>query len=175
MRAFNQLAGQAPIGAEGVSLLPFLNGERVPALPDARGSIQGLTLTNMTRANLCRAAMEGTTFGLRYGLDLLRRNGVQSHTIRLVGGGSKSPLWRQMVADIMDTPVVCTEQSEAAALGAAIQAAWCVAGGEQTLAELCQRCVRLAPATQTSPDVRNVAAYEQAYNRYQQQVAALTE
>ena len=173
--AFNQLAGQAPIGAEGVSLLPFLNGERVPALPDARGSIQGLTLTNMTRANLCRAAMEGTTFGLRYGLDLLRHNGLQSHTIRLAGGGSKSPLWRQMVADIMDTPVVCTEQSEAAALGAAIQAAWCVAGGKQTLAELCQRCVRLAPATQTSPDANHVAAYEQAYNRYRQQVAALTE
>ena len=173
LESFNQLASQAPIGAEGVSLLPFLNGERVPPLPAATGSFQGLTLGNLTQANLCRATLEGTTFGLRYGLDLLRRNGLQSHTIRLVGGGSKSPLWRQMVADIMDTPVICAEQSEAAALGAAIQAAWCVSG--QPLAELSQRCVRLDPSSETRPDANNVTAYEAAYHRYRQQVAALTE
>ena len=172
---FNTLAGQVPIGAEGVSMLPFLNGERVPALPDATGSFHGLTLTTMTAANLCRAALEGTTYGLRYGLDLLRANGVQSQTIRLVGGGSKSPLWRQLVADIMNTPVICTEQSEAAALGAAIQAAWCVSAGQQTLADICQRCVRLDPTSASQPIAENVHAYEQLYLRYRQQVAALSE
>ena len=120
---FNTLVAQAPIGADGISMLPFLNGERVPALPHATGSLSGLTMTNLTRANLCRAVVEGTTFGLRYGLDLLRHNGLQSRSIRLIGGGSKSPVWRQIVADIMNTPVVCTRHSEAAALGAAIQAA----------------------------------------------------
>lgn len=175
VEAFNTLASQAPIGADGVSMLPFLNGERVPALPHATGSVQGLTLTNMTQANLCRAAIEGTTFGLRYGLDLLRRNGLQSQAIRLVGGGSKSALWRQMVADIMNTPVVCTEQSEAAALGAAIQAAWCVSAGAETLEDLCQRCVRLESNSQTDPDPTHVLAYEQAYQRYREQVSALTE
>jgi xylulokinase len=175
VEAFNTLASQAPIGADGVSMLPFLNGERVPALPHATGSVQGLTLTNMTQANLCRAAIEGTTFGLRYGLDLLRRNGLQSQAIRLVGGGSKSALWRQMVADIMNTPVVCTEQSEAAALGAAIQAAWCVSAGTETLEDLCQRCVRLESNSQTDPDPTHVLAYEQAYQRYREQVSALTE
>lgn len=175
VEAFNTLASQAPIGADGVSMLPFLNGERVPALPHATGSVQGLTLTNMTQANLCRAAIEGTTFGLRYGLDLLRRNGLQSQAIRLVGGGSKSALWRQMVADIMNTPVVCTEQSEAAALGAAIQAAWCVSAGAETLEDLCQRCVRLESNSQTHPDPTHVLAYEQAYQRYREQVSALTE
>ena len=175
VEAFNTLASQAPIGADGVSMLPFLNGERVPALPYATGSVQGLTLTNMTQANLCRAAIEGTTFGLRYGLDLLRRNGQQSQAIRLVGGGSKSALWRQMVADIMNTPVVCTEQSEAAALGAAIQAAWCVSAGAETLEDLCQRCVRLESNSQTHPAPTHVLAYEQAYQRYREQVSALTE
>ncbi len=170
---FNQLARQAPIGAEGISMLPFLNGERVPALPGATGSIQGLTLTNFNQANLCRAAIEGTTFGLRFGLDLLRRDGLQSHTILLVGGGSKSSLWRQIVADIMDTRVICAEQSEAAALGAAIQAAWCTGAG--TLEQLCQRCVRLDHASETRPDANNVAAYEQSYVRYRLQVAALSE
>lgn len=175
LEAFNQRASEAPIGADGVSLLPFLNGERVPALPDATGSLLGLTQTNLTQANLCRAALEGTTFGLRYGLDLLRENGLRTHSIRLVGGGSKSPLWRQMVADIMNTPVICPEHSEAAALGAAIQAAWCVSAGQQTLAHLCQRCVRLDPSSETHPLATNVLAYEQAYLRYRQQVAALSE
>ena len=114
--------------------------------PDT-GSLQGLTMTNLTRANLCRAVVEGTTFGLRYGLDLLRQTGLQSQSIRLIGGGSKSPLWRQMVADIMHTEVVCTEQSEAAALGAAIQAAWCQSG--ESLASLCDKCVSIDPASRS--------------------------
>ncbi len=107
---FNELVAQSPIGAEGVSMLPLLNGERVPALPHATGSLHGLTMDNLTQANLCRAAVEGTTFGLRYGLDLLRQNGLQSLRICLIGGGSKSAVWRQIVADIMNAPVICTEQ-----------------------------------------------------------------
>ncbi|MBA4288443.1 MAG: xylulokinase [Pseudomonas sp.] len=173
---FNTLVAQAPIGAEGVCMLPFLNGERVPALPHATGSVHGLTLDNLTQANLCRAAIEGTTFGLRYGLDLLRHNGLQSRSICLIGGGSKSAVWRQIVADIMDTPVICTEQSEAAALGAAIQAAWCKSwsnGHEDTLADLCQRCVKLDLSSETLPNAANVAAFQRAYERYQQHVATL--
>lgn len=173
---FNTLVAQAPIGAGGVCMLPFLNGERVPALPHATGSLHGLTLDNLTQANLCRAAIEGTTFGLRYGLDLLRHNGLQSRSICLIGGGSKSAVWRQIVADIMDTPVICTEQSEAAALGAAIQAAWCKSwsnGHEDTLADLCQRCVKLDLSSETLPNAANVAAFQRAYERYQQHVATL--
>jgi xylulokinase len=176
LQQFNDLVAEAPIGADGVSMLPFLNGERVPALPHATGSLHGLTLDNLTQANLCRAAVEGTTFGLRYGLDLLRQNGLQSRSICLIGGGSKSAVWRQIVADIMNTPVICTEQSEAAALGAAIQAAWCKSwsnGHEDTLADLCQRCVKLDSSSETLPIAANVAAFQQAYERYQQHVATL--
>ena len=176
IEGFNQRVQQAPIGAEGVCMLPFLNGERVPALPHASGSLLGLTMSNLTQANLCRAVVEGTTFGLRYGLDLLRSNGLQSRSIRLIGGGSKSPVWRQMVADVMQTPVICTEQSEAAALGAAIQAAWCEArqsGANTSLSQLCERCVVLDPASETLPIAANVAAYEQSYKRYQEYVSSL--
>ncbi|MCG6576082.1 xylulokinase [Pseudomonas sp. AF32] len=171
--AFNTLVTQAPIGADGVCMLPFLNGERVPALPHATASLLGLTTTNLNRANLCRAVVEGTTFGLRYGLDLLRANGLEARSIRLIGGGSKSPVWRQIVADIMDTTVICTEQSEAAALGAAIQAAWCHSGSQQSLSELCQRCVKLDPTSETRPVAEHVAASQQAYERYRQHVATL--
>ncbi len=168
LAAFNSAVQSAPIGAEGVCMLPFLSGERVPALPLASGSLHGLTASNMSAANLCRAVMEGTTFGLRYGLDLLRASGVRSDSIRLVGGGANSPVWRQMVADIMNTPVTCPEQAEAAALGAAIQAAWC--NGVGTLAQLCERCVRLDESRLQRPDAERAAAYEQAYQGYRRWV-----
>ncbi|WP_349970800.1 xylulokinase [Pseudomonas caspiana] len=174
--AFNQAVSQAPIGAEGVSMLPFLNGERVPALPHATGSILGLDATNLTQANLCRAVVEGTTFGLRYGLDLLRASGIKSANIRLIGGGAKSAVWRQIVADIMDTPVICTEQAEAAALGAAIQATWCCANLQEageTLDILCARCVSLDNSSETRPVPQNVASYQQIYERYRNQLQAL--
>ncbi|RRV05424.1 xylulokinase [Pseudomonas sp. v388] len=173
---FNRALSGAPIGAEGVLMLPFLNGERVPALPHATGSILGLDSSNLTGANLCRAAVEGTTFGLRYGLDLLRASGIESQSIRLIGGGSKSAIWRQIVADIMDTPVVCPRYAEAAALGAAIQAAWCWSGGHGgrlDLQALCERCVRLEPDSETRPIAENVAAYRDVYQRYREQVQAL--
>ena len=174
--AFNQAVSQAPIGAEGVSMLPFLNGERVPALPHATGSILGLDATNLTQPNLCRAVVEGTTFGLRYGMDLLRASGIKSANIRLIGGGAKSAVWRQIVADIMDTPVICTEQAEAAALGAAIQAAWCHAtldSAGETLDSLCARCVSLDNSSETRPVPQNVASYQQVYERYRNQLQAL--
>ncbi|MGE6661430.1 xylulokinase [Pseudomonas sp. NPDC077408] len=172
---FNVLVAQAPIGAEGVTLLPFLNGERVPALPQATASLHGLTAENLTRANLCRAVVEGVTFGLRYGLDLLRESGIRSERIQLIGGGAKSPQWRQMVADMMATPVVCTTHSEAAALGGAIQAAWCHArqsDSHASLAALCERCVSIDEATAVEPEADAVQAYEQAYRRYRELVFA---
>ena len=76
----------------------------------------------------------------------------------------------------MDTPVICTHQSEAAALGAAIQAAWCVSladGAAVSLKVLCERCVQLDPSSETLPVAANVAAYEPLYKRYRQHVATL--
>ena len=175
LELFNALVAQAPIGCDGITLLPFLNGERVPALPQASASLHGLTTENLTRANLCRAVVEGVTFGLRYGLDLLRESGIRSERIQLIGGGAKNPLWRQIVADVMETPVVCTTHSEAAALGGAIQAAWCHARQSNPIASLealCSRCVRVDEATAVIPQAESVRAYEQAYRRYRELVIA---
>jgi xylulokinase len=171
LAGFNQQVASAAIGAGGVHMLPFLNGERVPALPHASGSLAGLTTSNLTAANLCRAAVEGTTYGLRYGLDLLREAGLQSRSIRLTGGGAKSPVWRQIVADIMNTPLACTLEPEAAALGAAIQAAWCV--GTASLAQLCEHCVQLDSASHTEPLLGQSQQYEQHYRHYRAEVDRL--
>lgn len=169
---FEDQAQNAGIGAGGVTMLPFLNGERVPDLPDASGSFLGLNMHNLNPANLCRAVLEGTTFGLRYGLDLLRDSGVDCREIRLIGGGSKSPFWRQMVADIMGAPVVCPVAGEAAALGGAIQAAWCDDAGS-SLEDLCQRYVHLDKTLNASPQRESVQAYADAYANYRRLVVQL--
>lgn len=166
---FAELAAQAPIGAEGLLLLPFFDGERVPALPDASASLLGMTSANLTRANLCRAVLEGTCFSLRHGLDLLRDVGLISQEIRLVGGAAKSPLWRQTLADLLGVPLVCPHHTEAAALGAALQAAWSLGrerGEGDTLQALCARCVTLDESTRTLPRPAPQAAFEVAYQRY---------
>ncbi|WP_342649880.1 xylulokinase [Pseudomonas sp. REB1044] len=169
LQQFGELAGQAPIGAGGLLMLPFFDGERVPALPDASASLLGMTSANLTRANLCRAVLEGTGFSLRYGLDLLREVGLLGQEIRLVGGAAKSPLWRQTLADLLGVPLVCPRQTEAAALGAAIQAAWSLGrqlGRGDDLPTLVERCVALDPSTRTEPQPAQQAAFETAYQRY---------
>lgn len=173
---FNGKIAESPIGAEGVTLLPFLNGERVPALPDASGSFLGLTMDNLTAGNLCRAALEGTTFGLRFGLDLLAEAGIGRQEIRLIGGGARSPVWRQMVADVVDTTVICPSITESAALGAAIQAIWCTsheAGDKVSLASLCEQFVALDTASAVAPVRGSVEQYQLAYEQYRVRLTAL--
>nr|WP_300311288.1 xylulokinase [Halomonas sp.] len=162
--AFNAAIEASRIGAGGVTVLPFFNGERVPTLPEASASFHGLTSVNTTPENLCRAVVEGATFGLRYGLELLGPLASQVSQIRLIGGGAKSAAWRQIVADVTQSQVVCPTVTDAAALGAAIQAAWCAGVGE--LDALCEQLVHLDGAAQVDPDSRNGEAYEEAFKGY---------
>jgi D-xylulose kinase len=165
----NQHVGKSPVGAQGLLFLPYFNGERTPALPQARATLYGITSGNFTRDNVGRAAMEGATFGLRYGLDIMRKYGIAPAEIRLVGGGAKSAVWRQIVADVFGCPVVCPHTAEAGALGAALQALWCYAGhcGESTtLPEICEAFVSLDEATRAAPRSDHVSAYDTIYTRY---------
>lgn len=164
VKKFNEFIQQSPIGAEGITILPFFNGERVPPLPQAKASILGLDAANFTQANLCRAMMEAASFTLRYGLDLFRQSGLSTSQIRLIGGGAKSAVWRQMIADIMNTEVVCLKEEEAAALGGAIQAMW--ANGEGELTELCQDFVHLDEESAVQPKPQSFVEYERIYQRY---------
>jgi len=118
------LAGEAPPGAAGLIFLPFIDGERVPALPNASAVFFGLNRSNFTRSHMARAIMEGTILNLGYGFGRMKELGLRPSEIRATGGGAKSRLWLQIVADIFQTPVVTLQEQEAAAFGAALQSIW---------------------------------------------------
>ncbi len=155
-------AAGVPAGADGLTLLPYLDGERTPNLPKGTGVYFGLNRTTLAPGHLARAAFEGATFGMNYGLRRLSALGIKAKEIRLTGGGARSPLWRQIAADIFGVPVVCMSEDESAALGAALQAAWCDSPGRGSgaaLAQLCSRSVSLDESTRCAPDRRRVALY----------------
>lgn len=176
LEEFNRLAGAAPLGSGGLLLAPFFNGERTPALPQARAALTGLSSSNYTPENLCRSAMEGPSLGLRYGLEVMTGLGVEPTEIRLVGGGAKSGLWRRILAGAFGRVVVCPEITEGAALGAAIQAMYCFhrdQGSGVGIGDLTDRCVRLDESTRVEPDPEEKAAYAELYARYLKTVEGL--
>jgi D-xylulose kinase len=141
----DRLAGEAPPGAGGLLFLPFVDGERVPALPDARAAFVGLDRTTFSRSHLARAIMEGTIVNLGYGFGRMKELGLRPSEIRATGGGAKSRLWIQIVADVFRTPVVTLQEQEAAAYGAALQSIWSWRrenGEDLSIRDLAERMVR---------------------------------
>ncbi|HET6396270.1 MAG TPA: xylulokinase [Pseudoxanthomonas sp.] len=162
------LAGTRP-GADGLLMLPFLNGERTPDLPHGRGSLFGMTATNFSVANLYRAAMEGAVYSLKNGYDAFADAGMRFEAIRLTGGGSHSAVWRQMAADVFGLPVDVPEQAEGAAFGAALQALWAhqrQGDPSADLASLAAAHVRLDPRLSAHPHGEATAAYAAQYQRF---------
>jgi xylulokinase len=130
LQTLDDLALSASPGADGLTLLPYLDGERTPNLPAAAGTLCGLRRSNAVPANLARAAVEGLLCGLADGLDALRFIGVQPQHVMLVGGGSQSSAVLALAADVFGLHVVRPEPGEYVARGAARQAAWALAGTE---------------------------------------------
>ena len=115
-------AATVPAGSEGLIFLPYLTGERTPYPdPNARGVFFGLTLRHQ-KAHLTRAVLEGVTYGLRDSLELMRALGLTIEQVRASGGGARSPLWRQMLADVFDSEIVTVAVTEGAPYGAALLA-----------------------------------------------------
>lgn len=128
---FSALALSAEPGAAGLSLVPYLEGERTPNLPDATGALHGMTLSNATQANVARAAVEGMLCGLADGLDALVAQGVSVSGVRLIGGAAQSEAVRRIAPTVFGVPVTVPEPGEYVADGAARQAAWVLAGSDQ--------------------------------------------
>jgi xylulokinase len=155
-------AASAPAGNDGLMLIPFFEGERTPNAPDGTGVYFGLRDKTFSIAHFARAAMEGTTLGLNYGLNRLRELGIRPREIRATGGGSKSSVWRQILADVFDAEVVCVKNEEGAAAGAAIQALWAYRkckGDRVSIEDLCNRYIALDEPTRTKSDAERVSLY----------------
>ncbi|MCO1616392.1 MULTISPECIES: xylulokinase [Micromonospora] len=125
-----ELALSAPPGADGLVLVPYLEGERTPDRPHATGTLHGLTLGTSTPAHLARAAVEGMLCGLADGLDALIAQGARADRIILVGGGARSAAVRRIAPQVFGRPVVVPPPGEYVADGAARQAAWVALGGD---------------------------------------------
>jgi D-xylulose kinase len=161
---FEAEAAKAPAGCNGLLLLPYLEGERTPNVPDGTGVWFGATPKTFTAPHFARAAMEGVTLGMNYGLQRLRELGLKPKQIRATGGGAKSKLWRQIMADIFNAEVVTIKVSEGAAYGAALQALWCwrLQNGEKiSINEITDAFVQLNHSETATPTKKNVATYAQ--------------
>jgi len=163
-----RLARRAEPGAGGLLFLPFVDGERVPVLPSSSAVFFGLDRKTFDAAHIVRSVVEGTVLNLGYGFARMKELGLKPAEIRATGGGAKSRLWLQVVADIFGTPVVTLREQEAAAYGAALQSIWnwALAKGEKTtIAEITGSRVakdRLA----ARPDPRNAALYADLQGRF---------
>lgn len=165
-----EVASRVSAGSEGAIWLPYLMGERTPHLdPHARAAFVGLTASH-TRGHLTRAVMEGVAFSLRDAFEIFRSLGADIDAIRLGGGGSHSPVWRQIQADVYGQKVQTIEADEGAAFGAAILAgvgvrAW------NSVDEACEKTIRIADTIETKDEAR--AVLDKNYETYKKLYPAL--
>ena len=158
-------AAQTPPGAEGLIFLPYLSGERTPHRdPLARGAFVGLTLRH-TQAHMTRAVVEAITFGLRDSLELIRQSGIRMSQVRAAGGGARSPIWRQWLADIFDVEITLINSSEGGALGVALLAG-VGTGVWATTREACNAVLRVTSRTEPTQDASVRRAYDEAYAQF---------
>jgi len=159
------LAAAVPPGSHGLYFLPYLTGERTPhADPSARAAWVGLS--NMhTRAHMARAVMEGATYAMRDGLEIIQGMGVPVTEIRVTGGGARSKFWRALQADIYRQPVWTVSSHEGPAYGAALLAG-VGTGVWASVPEACQATIKRREATR--PGKKNVALYDALYPEYGQ-------
>jgi xylulokinase len=172
---YDQLVGEAegvPAGSDGLVFLPYLTGERTPHLdPHANGAFLGLTARH-TRGHMTRAVMEGVLFSLRDGLEIMRGLGHEPMEIRAIGGGARSPLWRQLQADIYGATVHQLAADEGAAYGAALLGH--VAAG--TFADVGEATSVIRTLDETAePEPKHVGVYEETYEVYRSLYATLRE
>ena len=128
LEELSRLALSAEPGSGGLTYLPYLEGERTPPLPDARGQLVGMTLKNLTPANVARSTIEGVLWSLAYGVEVLREQTGEIGSITLTGGASQSVAVRKIATAVFGLPIVVTDTFESVAVGAARQAAWALTG-----------------------------------------------
>ena len=158
------------LGENHVFFLPYLMGERSPHNdPNARGTFVGMTM-DTTRADMTQAVLEGVAFALRDSLEVAKSLGIGIERTKICGGGAKSPLWRKIIADVLNLRVDILESEEGPAMGGAMLAA--VACGEYaSVEEIAQKLVKIVDTVE--PDPVATAKYEKRYAQFREIYPAL--
>ena len=165
-----EAAADIPVGCEGLTFLPYLTGERTPHKdPYAKGAFIGLSLRH-TKAHMARAVLEGVAFGMRDSIEIIRGMGIPVTEVRASGGGARSALWRQIMADTGRAPMVTINVDEGPSYGAAILAS-VAAGLFSSVEEACGAIIR--EEGRVSPNEADAAAYDGWFREYQAAYAAL--
>jgi xylulokinase len=173
---FDELLQEAetiPPGCEGLQFLPYLSGERTPYPdPQARGAWVGLTLRH-GRGHMTRAVLEGVAFGLKDSFTLIQNSGLgEIQQVRASGGGTRSALWRQIMASVLGTELVTINTTEGAAFGAALLAG-VGAGAWKDVPTACNATIKITNSTK--PDPGQINAYTKGYALYRRLYPALKE
>ena len=164
-------AGDIPAGSDGLLFLPYLSGERTPH-PDplARGAYIGLTVRHK-RAHMTRAVLEGVAYGLKDSFELIQNSGLgKINQVRASGGGTKSRLWRQILASVLEAELVTVNTTEGAAYGAALLAG-VGAGYWKDVDDACRAAIKLTGKIE--PESNKLEQYKKGYEVYQELYPAL--
>lgn len=153
------------LGENHVYFLPYLMGERSPHNnPNARGTFIGMTM-DTTRADMTQAVLEGVAFALRDSFEVAKSLGIQIERTKICGGGAKSPLWKKIIANVMNLKVDVIESEEGPALGGAMLAA--VACGEyENVEAAAAKLVKVVDTVEPDPEI--AAKYEKRYEQFRQ-------
>lgn len=170
---FDELMRQSPVGSQGVRMIPFFGGERMPPIPHAKGILKGLSTNNLQMKNVIRSTAEAVVFTLKWGFDKLREITDAPKTLIINGGGANSAPWRQIVADVFGLPVLSLANDEGGAFGAALQAMYMDTssmGKKIELTDLCEKYIRLDHTKDCFPIENNVVAYQTVYQEFLQAI-----
>src|SRR5450755_885919 len=163
-------AEHVPAGSDGLLFLPYLQGERTPHLDAyARGGWIGLTASH-NRRHLVRSVLEGVAFSLKDCFSIIQEQGLTLEQVRATGGGAKSPLWRQIIADVLGVELVTTNASEGPAFGAALLAG-VASGVYASVQQACDATVRIVDRTE--PQLETASIYAHMYGQYRALYPAL--
>lgn len=163
-------AGITGLGENHVFFLPYLMGERSPHNnPNARGTFVGMTM-DTSRADMTQAVLEGVAFALRDSLEVAKSLGIRIERTKICGGGAKSPLWRKIIANVLNLKVDILESEEGPAMGGAMLAA-VACGAYASVEEIAQKLVKIVDTVEPEPAL--AAKYEQCYARFKEIYPAL--
>ena len=171
IKEFDDLAASSIVGADGLVMLPFFNGERVPNYPKGEGVLAGMNIRNVSKANIARAALEGVSYEFLLGLEAFDESGFRASVISLTGGGAKSRIWREIISDLTGLKVRVPLVKEAAAFGAVLQVLSVLE--KRNIADIADEHIEFDDEKETSPVLERKAEYRRAYMKWKSYSDAL--